>query len=397
MIPLRRKGAAAWVLVALAAAGCRGKNLPLPFEDLTVVPKADLSGEWYFMVTTVSVEDDSALTFPGETGRNLVPIRWDIQQDMLYARLSRPFKGNIPGRPSTEFPEGEVVAAWPVVQHQDADGPSACLWSECTHIQVNWIWTSAINLEILWQRSVTAEPVITGQFSTRMGRDAESRLNYLDTVVRIRLTPVGFRDPDGQALDLPDCYLFAGRDRCVEGDATVRYAFLKRDLDHPYAPADQNRLNIWEETYVAATREDESLFFGAQCPRPAGGGAAFHCPGNGGACRCTVDNRKIYIMAEPAREYVDVQQAADVQEAQLHGQAVCAAGAVDCNPNGCTCQADGSPVYKIAYAPNAVPTECFEKEQVVCPCDGHSPAICMTPCFYRVDGSTVYRPEPTGT
>ena len=83
----------AWLVAALAVAVvcCRGEEVTIQSAEPEIIAKTDLEGEWYYMVTTVDVMGTTALTFPGETGRDMSVMLAGERIDLLAAGVGRAF------------------------------------------------------------------------------------------------------------------------------------------------------------------------------------------------------------------------------------------------------------------------------------------------------------------
>src|SRR5690349_6701181 len=87
-------------LLLVGAAGltmsCAGQREPRNFVQADVIAKDDLLGKdgsalWYFRQTIIDAPFVTGFTFLGEQSFDTEKIRWDIQQDVLFARRSYEF------------------------------------------------------------------------------------------------------------------------------------------------------------------------------------------------------------------------------------------------------------------------------------------------------------------
>ena len=86
-MPRSRKLSVVAAIVLLAA--CAQERPPINLVQPNVVRKADLEGEWYTQQTVIDMETSTNLDVIGSVAfYDLERIRWEIQENYLYARRS---------------------------------------------------------------------------------------------------------------------------------------------------------------------------------------------------------------------------------------------------------------------------------------------------------------------
>src|SRR5687768_14818369 len=76
-------------LTAAALAGCATERDPIDRTQPNGLTKELFQGEWYYQQTVVDIPGTWSFTFVGETNwAGMERVRWDIQEDWLYARRS---------------------------------------------------------------------------------------------------------------------------------------------------------------------------------------------------------------------------------------------------------------------------------------------------------------------
>src|SRR5579871_3734205 len=109
---------------ALAAlvllAGCADERPPRSFVQPNIIKKTDLQGTWHYIQTVSDAPPTNGSMFIGQSS-SLMKIRFDIQEDYLYARRSYE---EIVGSEDqfAKNPEayvGQPLAAWPIKSHFD--------------------------------------------------------------------------------------------------------------------------------------------------------------------------------------------------------------------------------------------------------------------------------------
>jgi len=162
------------VAFALLAAACAGERTPIDRTQPNALDKEVFQGEWYFGQTVVDIPGTLSPTFVGEnTFQGMERIRWDVQEDWLYARRSYErikgaegssiaADGSTPdGRPYL----GAVIAAYKVVSHFDIrraynpttgeeynvleENTTDRPWHERRYMRVDWSQNHATNFEFL--------------------------------------------------------------------------------------------------------------------------------------------------------------------------------------------------------------------------------------------------------
>src|SRR5687768_16672446 len=117
----RRKARFALVVLLAACADPAGTRVLVQADALD---KKDLEGIWYYRQTVVGAPFTTGFTFIGEQGEGeLEKIRWDVQEDILYARRAYEFvRGTEVDQPSQQTGGiylGAPVAAFAIKGHFD--------------------------------------------------------------------------------------------------------------------------------------------------------------------------------------------------------------------------------------------------------------------------------------
>ncbi|MCD6497334.1 MAG: hypothetical protein J7M25_03415 [Deltaproteobacteria bacterium] len=452
------------ILAAFLVAGCAKDRPPRSYVQPNILAKADLEGKWYYVPTVIDINLGSSVTFVGETGMDVPIIKWDIQENVLYARLAYDRIANTDSRTADPSYKGDVLGAWKIQKQFDiirdynaTTGEETNTiresterpWYQREFIRVDWSENLVSNWgSLMWQRAVTTDPINffindpSSPYAPKIERDDNGAANYISIVNKLLITP-DMRDLEGWEFmgltQIPDCFFYGSLSSCSSTEVTVRNAFWKIDPDREYEPleytqkdADKygyflserkyysqdygisvggikwyaDRRNLWKESFAKATTDEEAqIYADAQCPDTADGSAKFTCAGDGTPCRCTVNNHKVYILAEVAYRYADADKA-DSDNAQLYAQGYCSGGAYSCSNNGCTCTDSGKTIYKLTYKSDQLPSEVATVgDEVVCPCDPNAKFTMKwtcdpdrpLPCFYKYDGRKVYYATPVGT
>ena len=369
-------------LTAILVAGCAKERPPRSYVQPNIIAKADLTGEWYYVPTVIDINLGHSVTFVGEAGWSVSIIKWDIQENVLYARLAYDRIDHTSSVYNDPNFKGEVVGAWAIQKQFDiirdynsTTGEETNTiresterpWYEREFIRVNWAENMVSNWEgLMWQRAVTTDPinyVITDPdhpHSPRLERNEEGEAEFINIVNKALVTPemreisydfMGLRE-------IPDCFFYGTLSACTSTEVTVRHAFWRKDPDHEYEKLEYtqkdmddygffttqrlyydddygvtvqgmrwyaNRFNLWKQSFNKCTTEQEANLYRSQCEVPMDehgdpiqGAQVFSCPGDGEPCRCLVDNKKMYILSEKAYKYSDLDKATPVRRRRLH-------------------------------------------------------------------------------
>jgi hypothetical protein len=421
-------------VVALLAAvwmiGCAKERPPRSYVQPNILAKADLEGEWYYVPTVVDINLGHSVTFVGEAGWSVNIVKWDVQENVLYARLAYDRIDHTTSYYNDPNFKGEVIGAWAIQKQFDiirdynaTTGEETNTiresterpWYEREFLRVDWSENLVSNWEgLMWQRAVTTDPInyiITDPnhpHAPKIERDDEGEANFINITNKVLVTPE-MRDVEWDFLGLsqiPDCFFYGTLSSCTSTEVTVRHAFWKKDPDKEYEPLEYtqrdmedfgyfttqrlyyndyygvtiggmkwlaNRFNLWKESFNKAYTLTEARRFQNQCPEVIGPDGQpqqdkFYCPDDGGPCRCIANDKKVYITSEIAYTYSDLDEASP-DEAEVFAAAQCAGGQYDCGGDTCTCTDGGDVIYKLAFRAEAFPQQLLGKDGVVCPCD----------------------------
>jgi hypothetical protein len=420
------------LLMAVWLTGCAKERPPRSYVQPNILAKEDLVGEWYYVPTVIDINLGHSVTFVGEAGWSVTIIKWDIQENVLYARLAYDRIDNTTSKYNDPNFEGEVIGAWAIQKQFDiirdynsTTGEETNTiresterpWYEREFIRVDWSENLVSNWEgLMWQRAVTTDPInyfITDPshpHAPKIERDEEGEVEFINITNKVLATPE-MREIEFDFLglnEIPDCMFYGTLSSCTSTEITVRHAFWKKDPDREYEPLEYtqrdmedfgyftvqrlyyneeygvtvggmkwlaNRFNLWKESFNKAYDEATARRFQKQCPAVSGPDGEedpqaerFYCPGDGEPCRCLVNDHKVFIMAEQAYSYSQVPLASS-EEAAVFAAGQCAGGDYSCSNGKCTCDDDGKDVYKLAFYANNLPQELLGRDGVICPCD----------------------------
>lgn len=433
------------VFLSLALGAC-GRSPGTESSSVSdTIRVSDLEGRYLLGVTAVEVgpTEGAPVTFVGETGRTLVPVEWEVDEEGGVARLrvSEPFVAHRWGRPPEVVEDGRVVCELPI-QRLDEGGSTGS-----SGIRVDWAHPRSVDWDVIWQRpivSVSVEELEGADEPVRKARDGDDRLSYIDFVASVELSAAEAEGGEG-AGDLTareGCYPVFGPAPCESQRAEVRFSLVRAPARGGFGPrparwgrseplregvyevlrppegGDDERLErlparfrVWREVSVGvADRAEAARFAPGQCPAPSSGGGSgagteaelFYCLEEGRGCYCSVDGSRIVVLAEPAYTYEEAVRASPA-EAELHAPSQCGSGGYSCDGQECGCAGSGHPVWKLTYRAEEIPAELAGRDGVVCPCDpseeerwGCDPKQ-PSPCFFRADGRTVMYPTEQGS
>lgn len=250
---------------------CAASRDPIDRTQPNAIDKEILQGEWYYGQTVVDIPATLSHTFIGENNfQGLDRIRWDIQENWLYARRSferiQDGEGNISadgttpdGRPYL----GSIIAAYKVVSHFDikrAYNPSTGEemnvieenswdrpWYERRYMRVDWSKNYASNFQYLVD-DVEQDPVAyyvqdpndpdypivdPGKFAED-GTMIEAP--YIDVTNVVMARPGMIYIPElGESY--PACWFFDRENAdCVTEPIKIRNSFLRIDPARQYVP-----------------------------------------------------------------------------------------------------------------------------------------------------------------
>ncbi|MFH2008866.1 MAG: hypothetical protein ABI333_19920 [bacterium] len=353
-----------------------------------IIAKADLTGEWYYAPTVVDIGFGSSVTFIGETSMDVAIIKWDIQENVLYARLAY---DRIKGTEADHNPldevafAGEPMGAWSISHFDIIRDYNATTgeetntiresterpWYQREFIRVDWSENLVSNWNLMWERTVSMDPLSYFQtdpdhpHSPKLERNADGDLTYIGVTAKVLVRPEMREYGYSGIAELPDCYFYGSTTTCTSTEVVVRHAFARLDPDHEYHPREYtqvemddygyflserktysrdygvtvggitwyaNRFNLYKDWYWKATNDAEALLHG--------GDRETTCPGNAEPCRYVDDNSKVYKMARIAYRSEDLPPGLSSNDAHCY----CDTNSTKCD-KPCFYVADGSPVY----------------------------------------------------
>lgn len=245
------------VLVALAAA-CGSERPAIDRVQPNAIDKSLFAGEWYYQRTVVDAPAASTFTYIGSTDHaGLTRIRFDLQEDYLYARRTTEFVEGADLADRDDY-EGEVVAAFRVESHFDivrdynattgeelnvitentVDRP----WHERAYVRIDWSENLVHNYRLNFERlSIESVPYFVQAIDPETGRphpDApyfEPDQSYFDITSRIfaKARTVDIRGYGPFAICRLRDYALT---ECGPGEYSIRHSFAKIDPERQYKP-----------------------------------------------------------------------------------------------------------------------------------------------------------------
>jgi len=250
-----------WVVAALVAVlsimGCAEQQPPVNRVEAYALPKSLFNGEWFYQQTVVDVPGSQSVTFEGETAfMGTHRIRWDVQENYLYARASyAKVKNSKNENQDTGEYMGEIVGAWRITSHFDIkrgynpttgeennvleENASDCKWYECKYMRVDWSRNLTIDFYFLdWDESIQKEPVpfYVQDNDPKYKPLFDDVAGYIDVTTAMAVAPGSIYFP-GYNMSLPLCWLFSAQDAsCNTEIIKVRNSFWRRDPNRDYEP-----------------------------------------------------------------------------------------------------------------------------------------------------------------
>lgn len=241
------------------AAGCAEERAPIDRVQPNALSKSMFAGEFYYGRTVVDVPSGNGFTFVGSTDfRGLQRIRWDIQENFVYARRQIELIDGADDRGLTNVEyEGEVVAAFRVLSHFDIawqynattgerlniryENTTDRPWHQRQSLRVDWSVNLVTNYDLDFE-TASIEPVpfyvqALNDDGTR-NPDAPVFVNdgeYFDITSRIFARAQTINIPGYGSVPL--CWL-QGREttECGAGEYAIRHSFERVDPNHQYEP-----------------------------------------------------------------------------------------------------------------------------------------------------------------
>ncbi len=264
---------AALLLVAATVLTACAQDVPdINRTQPNAIRKSDLDGEWYYQRTVVDMPAADGFTFVGNTDqKGLTKIKWDIQENFLYARRQTELieGADLKAQQGDNY-RGEVVAAYRILSHFDiqrqynpqtgeqtnviVENMSDRPWYERKYMRVDWSTNLVTNYDLDFERQ-SVEPVpyyVQQQTDPKTGKvipnpDApvfdyktddqtkDKQLSYFDITNRL-YARAGTVNIPGYG-EVPMCWLMGHEfSECGAGEYTIRNSFKRIDPNHQYVP-----------------------------------------------------------------------------------------------------------------------------------------------------------------
>jgi hypothetical protein len=257
------------LLSLIAFGACTEEREPRSFVQPNAIRKADLEGTWHYLQTVTDAPPTSSAAFIGLSS-DLMKIRFDIQEDTLYARRSHE---QIDGSEDSKAKDqdayqGAPLAAWRIESHFDiireynattgeetnkivesTERP----WSQREFIRVDWSKNLTNNYAALgfneggvkveavsyWESDPNKPEAI--HFERAGDKNPEftkGEANYFDLTNKVVLTPeeLTLCFDNNQCFRVPACWLSYQLDDCADSVIKMRHAFAKVSPKHEYEP-----------------------------------------------------------------------------------------------------------------------------------------------------------------
>ncbi len=248
------------ILLAALVASCAKERPAIDRVQPNVLAKSTLAGEWYYQRTVVDMPAGENFTFVGATDLGgLSRVRWEIQENMLYARRStESVVGTDLKKEQGERYLGEVVAAFPIQKHfdisnayntttgekinvieeNDRDRP----WHEREYVRVDWSVNRVQNYDLDFERaSVEAVPYYVQEIDPATGERHKDAPHFAPDGSYFDITNKIFAKPGSVNLpgygEIPLCWLRGHEfSQCGPGEYTLRNSFMKVSPERQYEP-----------------------------------------------------------------------------------------------------------------------------------------------------------------
>jgi hypothetical protein len=258
-------------LGAVALGGCGETRDAIDRTQPNKVSKAQLEGEWYYQQTVVDIPGTWSFTFVGETNwAGMERIRWDVQENWLYARRSYEKIKDAEG-PAADVPDdgtgrpyyGAILAAYPITSHFDvkhAYNPSTGEalnvieenttdrpWYDRDYLRVDWSTNHASNFQFMVD-DVRQDPVAYyvqdendpdypvfdgGEFDAQ---GVMLRQPYID-VTNVMMVQPGMTYFEELGESYPTCWLLNRVTAdCTTEPVKIRNSFQRIDPARQYVP-----------------------------------------------------------------------------------------------------------------------------------------------------------------
>lgn len=265
-----------WIAAVAAAlsVSCAKEREPRSFVQPNAIKKVDMDGAWYYLQTVTDAPPSNGTAFVGLSS-DLMKIKFDVQQDTLYAR--RAYE-QIDGSEDAKDGDpkgylGQPLAAWKIDKHFDVIREYNATtgeetnkiveseerpWSQREFMRVDWsknVITDYTGLGLsFWFANSKVEPASYWD-SNPASPDAlhferaaaghpefaANEMNYFDLVNKVVLTPTEqtlcYGENGGSyCFTVPACFLSQQLDDCASAVLKVRHGFAKVSPKHDYEP-----------------------------------------------------------------------------------------------------------------------------------------------------------------
>ncbi len=282
-----------WSALALVAlvSGCAEERPPRSFVQPNALKKADLEGTFYYEQTVTEAPPTNGAMFIGQSS-NLMKIRFDVQEDYLYAR--RAYEQIIGSEDAhAQDPDnykGMPLAAWRITSQFDVIRD----FNSTTGEQTNRIiesqerpWNQREFIRVDWSQNLVTDYVGIGlefffsdgnpqiqpvgywesdpskpdamhleHLSEAKNGFAAGELVYFDLTNQLIVTPdsmtVSWEEGGTtQSFTMPRCFFSYQTADCASQTVKVRHSFAKVDPTHQYDPRDwdgrqMNMFGVWD-------------------------------------------------------------------------------------------------------------------------------------------------------
>ncbi|MBI2896277.1 MAG: zinc-dependent metalloprotease [Deltaproteobacteria bacterium] len=258
--------AAAALALAVALLSCADERPTIDRVQPNAVQKSFLQGEWYAQQTVVEVPATVTTTFVGDSQFPAMSrIRWDIQEDVLYARRSYELVQNsdadngdvAAGETITENGQpyqGAILAAYRIESHFDirheynpttgeelniiVENSQDRPWYEREYMRVDWSENLATDFSFFVddEADVASVPYFIQENDPNEDDRPHFAESYFDITTQLAVTP-GSVDVDWYPAPVPMCWFFYHeQEDCSTTIIKVRNSYLRVDPSHQYEP-----------------------------------------------------------------------------------------------------------------------------------------------------------------
>jgi hypothetical protein len=261
-------------LFVVVAAGCTTQQPPRSFVQPNVIKKSDIDGTWYYLQTVTDAPPTSSTAFIGQSSE-LMKIRFDVQENMLYARRSYE---RIQGSEDqyVQDPakyEGVPLAAWKIEKQFDiirdynattGEETNKIIeseeraWNDREYIRIDWSEnqvTDYVGIGInfffdgvkvqsssYWESDPTKPDALHLERADENDTEyAVGEATYLDVTNKMVVDPDArtecFDEGNGtECVTYPACFFSYSTADCSSQVVKVRHSFAKLSPNHQYQP-----------------------------------------------------------------------------------------------------------------------------------------------------------------